>query len=168
MSAEPSEAPLELRVEAATTLRRLGAFILDALPLLTLWGLIVAATIDTEALPPSQWNLLDRLVDIINTQPGVVTGPLIVLALVTVGWYALTSRLWGQSPGKRVLGLTVVDARGEPPSTARTLGHSALRVLSIALLFVGHLWAIADPTRRTLYDRAAGIWVIRDPSRRSS
>ena len=166
-AAEAAQAP-RLEVESATTARRLVAFLIDSLPLLTLWGLLVAATIDTSSIPPSRWNLLDRMVDTINAQPSILTLSVVIGALVAVAWYVLTSRLWGQTPGKRVMGLVVVDASGERPSAARTLAHAVLRVLSVGLLFAGHLWAIADPTRRTLYDRLAGLWVIRDPSRGSS
>ncbi|TNF35031.1 MAG: RDD family protein [Deltaproteobacteria bacterium] len=148
---------------AAPTWRRWLALLVDALPLLTVWLLCAFAIGDASAsgLPSTPWNPLDQLVDFINARP--TTAALIVVMLAALGfaWPLVAHLVWGRTPGKRVLGLAVVDARGQRPSTRRLAGWCALRVLGMALLFGGVLWAIADPERRTLYDRLAGIYVIR-------
>ena len=134
----------------------------DGVPLLTLW---LATTFGLGASTPgpladSRWNLLDRVVDAINQTPIVIALPLALLLLALFLLHFVSVAVAGTTPGKRVLGLRVVDRQGDRPHAMRVLIHSALRVLSLVLLASGHLWSVADRDRRTLYDRAAGVWVV--------
>ncbi|PKN55616.1 MAG: hypothetical protein CVU56_20470 [Deltaproteobacteria bacterium HGW-Deltaproteobacteria-14] len=162
----PGRADDERTFVAAPTWRRWLALLLDAAPLVTVWLLCAFAIAGAGADAPasSPWNPIDQLVDFINTRPVAVALILVMLAALGFAWPLVAQLAWGRTPGKRVLGLTVVDAHGEPPSRGRTATWCALRVAGVAALFFGVLWAIADPERRTLYDRLAGVWVVRAPS----
>lgn len=178
MSERAAEMPVSVSVDppgggddawtfvAAPTWRRWLALLLDAAPLVTVWLLcaFAIAGAGADALPSSPWNPIDQLVDFINARPVTVALILVMLAALGFAWPLVAHLAWGRTPGKRILGLTVVDARGEPPSRGRTAAWCALRVIGVAALFFGVLWAIADPERRTLYDRLAGVWVVRAPS----
>lgn len=153
-----------LPVRTAGTLRRGLAALIDLVPLGTLW---LGATLWLAAAAPgplgdSRWNLLDRFVDAVNQTPRVVIIPAGVLGVTLLLWHFLTVALSGTTPGKRVLGLRVIDARGRRPGVLRAFAHALLRVISLALWGAGHLWSIADPHRRTLYDRLSGTWVVED------
>ncbi|MFT7579783.1 MAG: Mce-associated membrane protein [Myxococcota bacterium] len=142
--------------------RRGLALLVDALPLATLWLLLagaIAAASPSEA-PSVPWNLLDTVVDYIHARPKVVllAGVAAVLLLFMVPLVAHLAL--GRTPGKRLLGLAVVDRQGQPISRSRAIVHCALRVFSVVLVLGGYIWALADPQRRTLHDRLAGVYVI--------
>jgi len=70
----------------------------------------------------------------------------------------------GQSPGKRLLGLRVVDARGLPLTVEQSFVRNVLRVLDMAPVFygVGAAALAVDRHRRRLGDVAADTLVVRD------
>jgi len=160
-----SSVPNQASVDTSGVVRRLLATALDAVPTVTLWWAttLTLASSEYENLPPSRWNLLDRIVDIVNTAPGLVIWPLMWCGLASVLWHAITVALFGTSPGKKVVGLRVIAADGKRPGPLRALLHALLRPLTSASLAIGPLWAFADPERRTLYDRMCGIYVTITP-----
>jgi uncharacterized RDD family membrane protein YckC len=98
----------------------------------------------------------------LNTAPGLVVWPLIWCAVASVLWHAITVAMFGTSPGKKVVGLTVLTSYGGRPSPVRASLHALTGTLTGACLAIGPLWALADPERRTLYDRICGIYVTID------
>ncbi|TDN62152.1 RDD family protein [Paraburkholderia sp. BL10I2N1] len=68
---------------------------------------------------------------------------------------------WGTSPGKRALGLRIVDADTGQPMTAR---QAAMRTLGYLVCFAtggaGFLWVLFNPRRQGLHDRMANTVVI--------
>jgi uncharacterized RDD family membrane protein YckC len=70
----------------------------------------------------------------------------------------------GQSPGKRLLGLRVVDGRGLPLAVEQSFVRNVVRVLDLAPLFygVGAVAMVADRHRRRLGDLAADTMVVRE------
>lgn len=87
---------------------------------------------------------------------------------LTIGyetWFITTS---GQTPGKKVVGITVVladhDGTGRPPGPTRSFARAAVPVLAGTVLpgigwLVPYLWAAVVPDRRGLHDRVAGTRV---------
>lgn len=75
-------------------------------------------------------------------------------------WFEL--RWHGQTPGKRLLGLRTVDARGLPLTFAQCLVRSVVRAIDQlpALGGVGLVAAWCDPWGRRLGDVAAGTMVV--------
>lgn len=148
--------------EAGATWRRALARLVDTVAIAALWAPLAWLTRpDPATLPDVPWNLLDRLVDTFNAQPSVFLVPAGLLLGVAVLWDLAWQLRGGDTPGKRLLGLTVVAPNGERPPAGRTVAHALLRAVSYVLLMPGHLWALADRDRRTLYDRAARLWVVR-------
>lgn len=77
-------------------------------------------------------------------------------------WFEV--RHQGRSPGKRICGLRVVDARGLPVTFQQSFIRNIVRVLDAAPVFYG-LGALAcsfDPLHRRLGDRAADTLVIQE------
>ncbi len=67
----------------------------------------------------------------------------------------------GQTPGKMLVGLRVVDTHGSPPGAARALSRSVLALLGLACLGLGAVPIFLDPARRAAHDRIVGTRVIR-------
>jgi uncharacterized RDD family membrane protein YckC len=85
--------------------------------------------------------------------------------VLTWGWHIyFETRHQGRTPGKRMLRLRVIDARGLPVSLYQSLVRNITRVLDFTPLFygVGAIAMLASPTRRRLGDIIADTLVIRD------
>lgn len=90
-------------------------------------------------------------------------GPLFVTLWTGVFllYQAFTSCEGRRSAGKALLGLRVVDARGEPLGAGRAgLRSAAYLVSSIADL--GFAWTLVDRSRRGWHDLIAGSFVVED------
>lgn len=94
-------------------------------------------------------NMLAAIVVFIWAFPGLVL------------YFVLTQRGTGRSPGKRLLGLRVVDASGAPPSTGALLRRT-LPLLVEYLYLISLLAILSSPTRQRLGDRWAATYVITD------
>ncbi len=89
--------------------------------------------------------------------------PAVLFFLLVFGYFTETERRWGQTIGKRVLRLRVVDAAGAPPSTRAALIRNALRLVDWLpfLYVVGFISMLATGRRRLrLGDLAAGTQVV--------
>lgn len=83
-------------------------------------------------------------------------------ALVSLGWFAgFEGSRWQATPGKRAVGLQVIDDDGEPPGFVRAALRQAAGVLSWVSLNIGHLMAARAPRHQALHDRIAGTRVVR-------
>ncbi len=85
---------------------------------------------------------------------------LLLLFLVQWGYFvACEVAMGGQSPGKLLVGLRVVNDDGGQPSTASLVVRNLLRVVD---LFVGVVLMALDPRCRRLGDRLAGTVVVHE------
>ena len=92
-----------------------------------------------------------------------LTVPLMaVFALLALVWFtAFEGSRWQATPGKRALGLQVVDDDGLPPGHVRAGLRTAAGLLSWVSLNIGHLMAARAPRYQALHDRIAGTHVVR-------
>ncbi len=67
----------------------------------------------------------------------------------------------GWSPGKRAMGLRVVDEHGARPGAGRGFGRTIGAVVSWIFLGLGHLWAAWDDSKQTWHDKIASTYVVR-------
>lgn len=149
-------------VLVAPTWRRALATLVDHVPIALLWTALVWALVGLDADPPDipPWNFFDRVVDYIQARPERSLLAVVGLFAIEIGWPLAFTPWLGSTPGKRLLGLTVVDRTGVRPRLGRLLGWAAARLPSAFLAGAGLWWAIVDPERRALHDRIAGVWVI--------
>jgi uncharacterized RDD family membrane protein YckC len=134
-AAEPS--PVERPARAA---ERLRAAAVDALLFGALCALVVyftgrAARVELAAL--------------VSSWPALVSY-LGLLALFYAGYFTGTT---GQTPGKLVAGLRVVDAAGRPPGYLRAVSRAFVGLLGTGLVGMGLLPMAFDPAARALHDR---------------
>ena len=87
--------------------------------------------------------------------------PLLVFALLSLSWFVgFEASARQATPGKRLLGLRVVDERGEGIGLVRAVQRHLAGALSWLTLNAGHLLAAIPPRRRSLHDRIAGTQVV--------
>jgi uncharacterized RDD family membrane protein YckC len=93
------------------------------------------------------------------TTAGIATAVFLTVSfLLTWSWHVwFETRGHGRTPGKRVLSLRVVDARGLPVSLYQSLARNIVRVIDFAAAV-----SLFDPARRRLGDIVAGTLVIRE------
>jgi len=73
-----------------------------------------------------------------------------------VFWTAL-----GSTPGKRMLGIKVVNKFGQKINLMQAIARYFGYYLSAAVLLAGFWWMIRDPNRQTWHDKIAGTFVVR-------
>ncbi|MBN2872531.1 MAG: RDD family protein [Halothiobacillaceae bacterium] len=82
------------------------------------------------------------------------------------GWlyYAfLESSAWQATPGKRLLGMKVVDRQGERIGFWRATGRHFAKILSALILLVGFLMVAFTRRKQGLHDILAGCLVVNRP-----
>lgn len=88
--------------------------------------------------------------------------PLAAFAVLWLAWsVGFESSRWQATPGKRVLGLRVVDAAGHRPAPLRILWRHLCGALSWLTLNLGHAMAALPPAHRSLHDLASATRVER-------
>jgi len=115
----------------------------------------------------SEWNSIDRFIDGYNVDSSLVWMPLTVGALSALAWN-LFHGLRGREPfGRRLLKLKLINKAGQTPSQREITLHCAARIISALTFMLGHLWLLADPEKRTLHDRIAGLYLVHEQSQKT-
>ncbi|MBN8737447.1 MAG: RDD family protein [Xanthomonadales bacterium] len=138
--------------------RRVAAWLVDAL---LVAALDAAFTLSFGTALLVAWAMLGgiddaamtRLVDIALQPFGAVLAWLYFAVCETSRWQA--------TPGKRVLGLRVVDERGRRIGFARASARCFGKILSVLLLGIGFLLAGWTARKQALHDLVAGCCVVR-------
>lgn len=141
--------------EYAGFVTRLIAFIIDRLiVVLAVLGTAVGAAFVVRTF---ERGLQPELIDLPHVGLAIVAGSLPVLfsLIYDVGCWTLA----GQTPGKRLMGLLVVETNGE----RLKLGRALLRWLGYwlsGILFLGFLWILVDNRRQGFHDKLARTFVV--------
>jgi uncharacterized RDD family membrane protein YckC len=83
---------------------------------------------------------------------------LVILAFL---YFFLFTALRGQTFGKHLMRVKVIDAYGERPSIMRALLRTVAYVPSLLLLALGFLWIGFDREKRGLHDWLADTYVVK-------
>jgi uncharacterized RDD family membrane protein YckC/uncharacterized Zn finger protein (UPF0148 family) len=137
----PVERPAQFaeRVEAAAV----DAAVLGGLAVVVVYFASKAAHVPIEAL--------------LNVWPWLAA----YLALLGLSYAAYFTGTTGQTPGKMLLGLRVVEASGGPPNYPRAFARAAAGAAGSLLAGVGVLPLFFDPARRALHDRLFRTRVVK-------
>jgi uncharacterized RDD family membrane protein YckC len=132
----------------ARVAERVQAAVLDLVVLLALWSAVVyfagrAGRVSVSGLLPA-WPYLAAY--------------LAGLGLCYATYFTGTT---GQTFGKMIGGLRVVDTGGRPPGYPRAFVRAALGALGLAVALLGGAPMFFDPARRALHDRLLKTRVIR-------
>lgn len=129
--------------------------------------------LDAGLAPPTtlaaQWLADPRLAASIRALEAALASlllaPLLLYATLALGWaVAFEASRWQATPGKRLLGLRVVDAQGRRLDVGRALLRHLAAGLSWLSLNLGHALA-AVPPHLALHDRLSGTRVVADAAR---
>jgi len=94
-----------------------------------------------------------------GTLPVFVASALILLTPSLYYW--LMTGLRGQTLGKMVVGIRVVNNRGTKPGLARAaLRESIGKTISTVVLFLGFFWVIWDDRAQGWHDKLASTYVV--------
>jgi uncharacterized RDD family membrane protein YckC len=82
--------------------------------------------------------------------------------IIGFSYWVLPTGFWGQTPGKWVAGIIVIDQDGRIPGVAQAIPREMVgRVVSIAAFLVGIIWMLRDKDRQGWHDKIAGTYVVR-------
>lgn len=146
------EAKAEHRVDVAPAgfFSRLVAFVTD------LVVLSVAVAMSTWVVQSVERLL--RPAARIELEPALLA----VVPLLVVAYYVGLWTAFGQTVGKRLLGLRVIAVDGGPVKPGRALLRFAGYFLSALPAYVGFVWVLVDPGRRGWHDLLARTLVVYD------
>ncbi|MFP6680020.1 MAG: RDD family protein [Dehalococcoidia bacterium] len=84
---------------------------------------------------------------------------------ILLGYLIIFTGLRGQTPGKMVAGIIVVDEDGHVPGVALAIPREMVgRLVATAALGIGLAWISLDPQRQGWHDKIAGTYVVMKPS----
>jgi uncharacterized RDD family membrane protein YckC len=99
----------------------------------------------------------------------LIAGFSFVSFMVIFGYFVFFEILWrGQTPGKRVVGIRVIESNGQPVSGSAVWIRNLVRSLDESLFLIGLLSMLIDRNERRLGDLAANTIVIRERPSNSS
>ena len=133
--------------------RRAGAWLIDLVVLVFVWGIAFAWAFTTE----------DELTGEISDAAAIVIVLVAFFAAPIYQWLMIGR--WGQTLGKMAVGIKVVRSEDAGRvSYARALGRAAsvalLGIFSLPLL-LAYLWPLWDERNQTLYDKMASTLVTK-------
>ncbi|MFT3714111.1 MAG: RDD family protein [Archangium sp.] len=150
---EPQREAIGVTAEPASLWRRVGAWLTDLLFVsVMVLGLLFLAI---EFVAPKNLTPIQQLM--------VIAMPAAVLtALIAFVYTALFAFLWdGRTPGRRMMGIHLVDSTGQAPSAVRSLIRAALSLVSFALFLSGFWLALFDRHGQTLHDKLTRTFVVK-------
>ncbi|HUB06792.1 MAG TPA: RDD family protein [Myxococcales bacterium] len=160
---ELREAPALQSVQAhvAPRWRRLLAWVADlaALAMVVAMFLWVATRMVHHGSPSRQTGL-DWLAETLLSYRKLWIPGGSLAAVLAVLYLTLFTALGGQTPGKRLLGLRVIDRAGGCPSPLRSGFRAAFAVASGALGLFGFFLVLVDRRGQALHDKLAGTFVV--------
>ena len=141
--------------------RRGLAFFIDITILYTLSTALFVAWITITHTPVESYEFFI----LSNTIPEIFMGVILpyygISVLLNMTYFTYFHGTIGQTPGKRLLGLKVIDTTGKE----MTLGIAFLRwvgyIISKLFLFLGFIWIAFDRRKQGWHDKIAGTCVIR-------
>ena len=134
----------------------------------TIWARITARSTDALLLLLPFFLLFDRAFTVesetVTTRNDVF---LWLTALLVIGYEVIFTGVWGWTPGKRLVGLAVVDpATGQSPGWAKVVMRATPLLLVVTLLFIPLLWLACvilmriDKRQRSVFDFTGGTAVV--------
>jgi len=156
---------IEIHARPAALWQRISAFIVDATLICSVLVLYVgtaAALITPRGVTPTQLSGIDGVMARVH-QLNAVLAPCVALALVLgLVYTAVFALLWnGRTPGRRLLGIRLVDRTGLAPAPGRAIARAVLAVLSFLPFLAGFWLALFDRRGQTLHDKLTQTFVVR-------
>ena len=106
------------------------------------------------------------ILSFISETIGLLVGGLLYLAVIAAAiWYYIGNvGKTGQTPGRRSQGIRVVSSNGSPVGVGGAFIRWILASIFNAFCYLGILWMLFDPDKKTLYDKILDNQVVQVPS----
>jgi uncharacterized RDD family membrane protein YckC len=148
-------------VTVAPLWRRLLAWTVDASLLAAiLFGMLALGKSLVAHGPPSRLDGLDYLAETVWSYQKLWQPAALLCGVLCVCYLALFTALGGQTPGKRLLGLSVIDRRGHPPGVGRSGARALFALVSGLFMLMGFFLVLVDRRRQALHDKLSGTFVV--------
>ena len=96
------------------------------------------------------------------TIPLLNSVPVALFFIIFVLYFLLPTSLSGQTPGKMIAGIRVVNRAGAKPGLVYVALREILgKITSVILISAGFFWIGWDDNKQGLHDKIAGTYVIR-------
>lgn len=139
--------------EPAALWRRMGAWLTDLLFVGVL--VLIFLTVAMAVIAPKNLTPLQQLITV-AVPAAALAG---ILAFVYTTLFAF---LWnGRTPGRRLMGICLVDSTGHAPGPARALVRAMLSLVSFGLFLSGFWLALFDRHGQTLHDKLTRTFVVK-------
>jgi uncharacterized RDD family membrane protein YckC len=151
---------VDLHLELAGLGNRVLACLVDTLLTYLLVGLVIAATMAMGVFIEN--SPLSKEMRII-TWLSVMGASILIAFSILFGYFIYFEAVWtGQTPGKKMLGIRVVEENGQPISVAAAFIRNLLRIIDTGFALIGLVVIWIEPKEKRLGDLAAGTIVIRE------
>jgi len=156
---------VEVRARPAALWQRISAFLVDGglvAAVLALYLAAAAALVRPAGTPDTQLTGIDGAMARVHQLHSVLL-PCAALAFVLgVVYTAVFALLWnGRTPGRRLLGIRLVDRSGLAPAPGRAIARAALAIVSFVPFLAGFWLALFDRRGQTLHDKLTQTFVVR-------
>lgn len=151
---------VDLHLELAGIGSRIWAAFIDTI-IINLAALIVTVFLGLAvAFIDSQTRLGSMRYTIIY---GFVALGILAVFVLQFAYFIVYEKLWqGQTPGKRLTGIRVVESTGQPVNWTSVIIRNLLRMVDAGFMVVGVVFIIFDKNERRIGDMLAGTLVIRE------
>lgn len=140
-------------LDYASFWKRAGAVILDSIAILLVFAL-------GAAIVAALYFGLNLVSEALAAAVAVFLG--VALYIGSLVWFMLLEASpYGQTPGKRLLNIRVVDTRGQTISKGSAVGRYFAKIISYLPLYLGYLWPLWDKERRTFHDMILDTRVVK-------
>ena len=130
---------------------RFLAYVVDVSPIVILYFVLAFFDPETEMYSAADPGRSSSGINV-----GVSGLPAVLHLVVTIAWFAynwlLRQGRTGQTFGKKVMEIVVLDASHQPIGPGRTFVRQLAHVLDFLPCFLGYLWPAWDAERRTFAD----------------
>ncbi len=165
---QQAQNPAERFGTISTFGRRLGGFLLDGLiyGLASLLFLIPGIVLIVGAVASADCGAdqfgdtaCEGDVPVASLVIGII---LLALVFVPYAFYVWQLSRTGQTFGRRLVGVKVIDeTTGEPPSLGKAIGRTLFAwIISGQIVYIGYLWMLWDDKQQTLHDKVTSTHVI--------
>lgn len=152
---------VDLHLELAGLGNRALACLLDTVTTWLLIGLVMLLTwiiVVVIGLSPIPANLKAIVSGFV-----LMIGVFFAFIVINFGYYIYFEALWqGQTPGKRIAKIRVIDQNGQPVSVSAVIIRNLIRIFDEGIMLIGLLPMLIDKHERRFGDLLAGTVVIRE------
>lgn len=126
--------------------KRLVAYLIDLVPLIII-GFLLAAGSGQDLFDP-------------NADQGFGFSDILGLVIGIAYFAGFESSSWQATPGKRALGMVVVDTNGQRLSVGKAIGRYFAKILSGLILLIGYVMIAFTERKQGLHDLIVGTLVV--------